>query len=162
MEGVWSMFNGNGLARLRALTLLAVMVLALGVAACGDDDDGNTSNAAQKSESTTVDNSPEGQIRSTYAGFIETFYGKDAKDVCERLTASARKRVGRGYKGCEQRFETFFKTANFGKNKPYVVKLRLDGPRALAFVKTKTSKQYPVPFQKENGEWKLDGGWSGQ
>jgi hypothetical protein len=163
VERAWSVVEGDGRRRHRALALLAVLVLALGAVACGDDGDGGDSPNAQggDGETTAVDNSPEGQIRSTYASFVDTFYGKDATAVCESLTASARKRVGRDHQGCEKRFQTLFDSTTLGRNKPYVVHLRVDGPRALALVKTKTSNRYPVPFQKENGEWKLDGGWGG-
>lgn len=162
MEGFQPMINANDRTKLRALALLAALTMALGAAACGDDDDGggDSSNVAQEAE-TTFDNSPEGQIKQAYSDFVDLFYSKRPAEVCGQLTQSAAKRMGKGFGGCEKRLAIYFKESNLSQDKPYVVKLRIDGPRAIAMVKTKKSNRYPVPFRRQNGEWKVDGGWNG-
>jgi hypothetical protein len=163
VEGVRSMIDGNARSRMRAPALLTALALALGAAACGDDDaeSGDSSNAAQQAETRTFPDTPAGQVRETYATFVDTFYKRQPELVCESLTASARKELGKGHQGCEKRFDLYFGNTELGKHKPYIVKLKLKGRQASAMVKTKTSKQYPVTFAKENGEWKVSGGWGG-
>jgi hypothetical protein len=162
VDGI-SMLDGNASSRMRSLALLGGLVLALGAAACGDDDaeSGDSSNAAQQAEKRDFPDTPEGQVRETYATFVDTFYKRQPRLVCESLTAAARKELGQGHQGCEKRFDLYFDNTELGSNKPYIVKLKLEGRRASAMVKTRTSKQYPVTFSKENGQWRVSGGWGG-
>ena len=162
MEGIRSMSNRSASARMRWLVLLTALVLALGAAACGDDaESGDSPNAAQQGETRDFPDTPEGQVRETYATFVDTFYKRQPRLVCESLTAAARKELGQGHQGCEKRFDLYFDNTELGENRPYIVKLKLEGQRASAMVKTKTSKQDPVTFSKENGQWRVSGGWGG-
>ena len=97
MEGIRSMSNRSASARMRWLVLLTALVLALGAAACGDDaESGDSPNAAQQGETRDFPDTPEGQVRETYATFVDTFYKRQPRLVCESLTAAARKELGQG------------------------------------------------------------------
>lgn len=151
----------------RLLALLATVALALGAAACGDSDDDNGGAAAQgqsqNGDQAPVDNSPEGQIRATYAKYTDTFYTKDPEAICAMLGQKAQRQwAGKTDKTCEAGIKRFFGAgATLGKNRPYLVKIRINGQQALATAKTKTSNTYPVPMVKENGEWKINIGGAG-
>lgn len=153
---------------LRLAALAALLALVLGAAACGDSDDegsdGNGGQAAAQdggSTATTADNSPEGQVRATYGKFVEAFYSKDAKGVCEVFGPIPRKQaMTKPGVTCEEGFGEYLEgLGTMSKHKPYVVKLRVDGPSALAQVRTKTSDIYPVRFDKLDGEWKINARW---
>jgi hypothetical protein len=162
----------------RVITLLAVVVLALGAAACGDsDDDGNGDSAnASKNESdggssgkgspqdvASADDgdpngTPEEQLTALYGQFVDLYYKKDAKGLCEILSTKAQKQFGKSGGGCEKRFKGMVAETP-SPNRPYIVELKVSGNKAVASVKTKNSEAYPVPFVKQGGEWKISGGF---
>jgi hypothetical protein len=156
---------------LRLIALLALLMLALGAASCGDDDDdggnGGGGDAAAQGQSqddggdpVPVDNSPEGQIRAAHTKFIEVFYEKDPGPICDLLSRKGQRDwTTKKAKTCEEGVESFFNNIqDLGKKRPRITDVRVDGNQALANTRVKGSAVYPVPFIKENGEWKINAG----
>jgi hypothetical protein len=135
------------------------LVLAVGVGACGDDDEGGDANASQQDAKTTTTaaqpTTPEGKVRALYASNIDATYAKDGKTVCDTLSASARKSLQQQAGSCEAWFKSTLGGNELSKNRPFIVKLNMQGNRARALVKTKNSNRYPVYFVKQDGEWKI-------
>lgn len=154
--------------RLRVAALMALLVLALGTASCGDDDaDDGDGGAAANTQSqsqdevdpASFDDSPEGQIRALHAAFINAFYDKDVETVCDLTTRKGQRLWARGAKSCEDGLKKFYDSVSgLGKNRPRVLKVRIDGQRALATTQVKGNDVYPVQFRKQSGEWKMDAG----
>lgn len=165
------MMHRNDRWGLRAAALIALLVLALGAAACGDDDDGGNGGNAAAGQSESQDkldpaafdtSTPEGQIKAAHAEFINVFYTKDAERICELSSRKAQREWKAKTKSCEAGVKSFFDgIQSLAKNRPRVIEVRIDGPRALAQTRVKGSQVYPAPFVKENGEWKIDGGGAG-
>lgn len=163
-RGNWSM--------LRVLALIALLVLALGVVACGDSDDSDSSGngaAAAQGDSNGGDDdapaadTPKGQVQAAYDEYIETFYEKDSAAVCDMLSQKGQGLWQKWAKGqgrtCESAVDKFFNSdVKLSSNRPYLVRVRLSGSRALAMAKTKRSDVYPVPMVKDGGQWKIDTG----
>jgi hypothetical protein len=158
--------------KLRFMALLALLVLALGATACGDDDGdgGGGGNAAAQGQSqdgedpVPVDNSPEGQIRAAHTKFIDVFYEKEPGPICDLLSRKGQREWRtKTAKTCEEGVAEFFKSiSGLAKNKPKVTGMRIDGNQALVKTRVKGSSTYPVPFIKEDGEWKINAGGSTQ
>jgi ABC-type enterochelin transport system substrate-binding protein len=162
---------------MRLLALVATLALTLAVGACGsDDDDGGDkgSNAADTTSTAATkpvaqDGTPEEQIRASYAAFVDGFYKKDAGTICSWMTEEAQQRFGKTFqkdsgKGaatCESQMTALINSAeDFSKNKPSIVKLKVNGKTAVIGAKTRNSDVYKVPFVKEGGVWKVSGGFS--
>jgi hypothetical protein len=152
---------------LRLAALMALLVLALGAASCGGDDgDDGDDGAAAKAQSqgevdpASFDDSPEGQIRALHARFINVFYDKDLETVCDLTTRKGKRQWAEGpATSCEDGLKRFFDSVSgLAKNRPRVLRVRIDGDRALATTRVKGSQVYPVQFRKEDGEWKMDAG----
>lgn len=151
------------------MALLALLVLALGVVACGDDDGdsgGGGGNAAAQGQSqdsedpVPVDNSPEGQIRAAHIEFIDVFYKKEPGPICDLLSRKGQREwITKTAKTCEAGVKEFFGgIAGLAPNKPKIIDVRIDGKQALAKTRVKGSSVYPVPFIKEDGVWKINAG----
>jgi hypothetical protein len=154
---------------LRIAALMALLVLALGAASCGGDDgddgDGGAAASTQPQDEVdpaSFDNTPEGQIRELHAKFINVFYEKDVETVCDLTTRKGQRQWAKGpAKSCEDGLTKFYDSVSgLAKNRPRVLKVRIDGNRALATTRVKGSQNYPVQFRKEDGEWKMDAGGS--
>lgn len=177
------MMETDSRAKLRVVTLVAVLVLALGAAACGSDDDGDGDQGAQASSASNDPDpsgttqqvaqtgSPEQRIRTAYAAFVEGFYKKDPATICEGMTTAAQEKFGkqfaasnkRGDASCESQMRLLINSAeSFSKNKPTIVKLKVNGDKATIGAKTKNSDTYNVPYAKEDGVWRVSGGFATQ
>jgi hypothetical protein len=144
---------------------VAVCALGMGAAACGGSDDDDNSGDATANETSqrlpgdiTKDadpSTPEGQIGEVYVTHIGATYKKDAKRVCSTMTREAQATLARGAGSCAKWFNTTIAEGKLSPNRPYIVKLDIEGSRARGLVKTKNSERYPVVFEKEDGAWKL-------
>ena len=147
----------------RMVACAAGLLLAIGGAACGGSDD--SADAGAEGEATTGstaerldDGTPRGAIRARYAEFTEAMYAEDATALCSMLSRSVKRSIGDG-DNCPATFRKYLSRTELSSNRPWIVRLELDGPRATAIVKTKNSDRYPVPFAKEGDEWKINGGF---
>ncbi|HYI99578.1 MAG TPA: hypothetical protein VEX36_07890 [Thermoleophilaceae bacterium] len=161
--------EGDVRSRFRIFTLLALLALALGAAACGDDDDGGEDGASKPAASTSqdgvdpadFDNTPDGQVRLVYAQFVDAFYDKKVSETCALMTARTQKDVATGTGSCEAGLRNYFKGGStVVKDRPRIVRLKITGSRAVAITQVKGSARYPVPFAKQDGQWKVNGGWT--
>jgi hypothetical protein len=151
----------------RGVLLVALLATTLGAAACGDDGDGDKATAQGQGEgqpretgdAAPVGNTPEAQIRTAHEEFIKAFYSKDAESICSLLSRKGQRQWRKNAKTCEEGVKQFFGSIQgLGERKPKVIGVRVDGSRALARTQVKGSDVYPVPFIKEDGEWKIDAG----
>jgi hypothetical protein len=156
--------------RFHVLALVALLTLALGVAACGDSDDdsGGDANAAAQArdrvDPADFDNTPDGQLRLSYAQFVDAFYRKDPQTACDLMTRGMQSKLAkemRKRKTCEARLKVHFESGGkLKKERPRIVRIKFKGSRAMAVTQVKGSARYPIPFAKQEGKWKINGGWT--
>lgn len=169
--GSWLMTDMHDRLRYRAAALAALLVLGLGAASCGDDDDdggdGGNGRAAAQTQSqgdvdpASFDNTPEGQIRALHARAVNAIYSKDPERICQLSSDSAQRKWRGKNDSCEEGVKAYYKSIqSLSKDRPRIVKVRIQGSRALAQTRVKGSNIYASPFVKEDGEWKLDAGGS--
>lgn len=177
------MMETDSRTKLRVATLVAVLVLALGAAACGSDDDGDGDQGSQgasadkdagqtgATQQVAQTGSPEQRIRTAYAAFVDGFYKNDPAAICNGMTTAAQEKFGKqfaasnkkGDASCESQMRILINSADsFSKNKPSIVKLKVNGNKATIGAKTKNSDTYTVPYAKEDGVWKVSGGFATQ
>ena len=151
----------------RVAALAALLVLALGAASCGDDDDGGgDAGASAQSQSqgaldpASFDDSPEGQVRAAHARMVNVVYSEHPERLCEFSSRKAQREwISGKADSCEEGVKTFYDTLQkLSKDRPRVLKVRIQGRRALARTQVKGSNVYSSVFVKEDGEWKLDKG----
>jgi hypothetical protein len=155
-------------SRYRAAALAALLALALGAASCGDDDDGGDSGGAaaqtrQQGEldPASFDNTPEGQIRAAHARYVNIVYSDHPERICQFSSAKAKREWRGKADSCEEGVKAYYDAGlGLSKDKPRVLKVRIDGPRAVAHTQVKGSNVYTSKFLKEDGQWKLDQGSS--
>jgi hypothetical protein len=156
--------------RFHMLVLVALLALVLGAAACGDSDDdgGGDANASAQSkrgvDPADFAKTPDGQLRLSYARFVDAFYKGDSEMACDMLTSGMQKKLAaemRKRKTCEARLDLHFKTGGkLTKERPRILRIKFNGSRAMALTQVKGSARYPIPFARERGEWRVAGGWS--
>jgi hypothetical protein len=161
------MMDRDGRWSLRALLLLALLALTLGAAACGDDDDGDNATAQgqgsgqpqEVDDSAPVSGSPKEQIEASFDRFTDAFYTEDPESICALLSRKGQRDWGKKAGSCEEGVEAYFDSIQkLSKAQPKVIDVRVDGSRALAKTQIKGGGVYPVPFIKEDGEWKPNAG----
>ncbi len=164
--------------RARLLALAVVMVLVVGVVACGDSsDDGggdSGSSAAQSADgggdassadlATTQAGSDEDQIAATMHYMRRVYNAGNVKAFCDKLTASGKRQVAafggriRSGKTCEDVLTTVSKNATGdGQHPVKVFSVKVDGDQGVVRFKGGVvgSAVVPMRVRKENGEWKL-------
>lgn len=140
--------------RRSARLVLPVLIAVLATAGCGDSADGDGKTSASDEESAPSAASPEGKIRAMYAAHVKALYAQDADKVCETFSSAARKELAQG-KSCDAWFKQTMAQGKLSPNRPYIVKVDVQGDRARGLVKTSSSQRYPVVFVKENGQWRF-------
>lgn len=155
------MFMTQMAGGVRAMAVAMALVVALGAAACGGEDggDGGGAAAAKTRSGGDPDGTPEEQVKAAYDAFVADFYAHRSGPLCTRLTDDAQQRFG-GDRPCKRRFDTMFEEETFVADRPYVVQAEVEGDQASVRVKTRKSNAYSVPLRKEDGEWKIDGGFA--
>lgn len=83
--------NGRGTRFLARLLLLGAMLASLGIAACGDSDDGDSSAATNPASSTERE-----AVAAVMPQVRDAFNDMDGKAFCSHLTAAGRQEVS-GY-----------------------------------------------------------------
>lgn len=147
-------------ARLAPLAA-ALAIAVVGVAACGSDDGADGSNGQTAS-------GDEQEIKAVYAKMTDSVYAGKSKVACTTMSRSAAREFGASFtnstgggdvaNGCEAAMDYVHETIR-NNNRPRIVRLKIDGDRATAYAKTKNSDAYPIPFVKEDGEWRINGGY---
>jgi hypothetical protein len=137
----------------RVSTLLVLLALALGVAACGGSDDDEAS--AENS------NTPEARVRATHAQFMKSMYAKDAAAVCAAMTRRVQKEVAAGT-SCEKQMADGFKYLPLLQDRPRISKVVADGDEYKATVTTGVGSDVLLWFGREDGTWKISAGLHGR
>lgn len=149
--------------------LIVATALALAAAGCGgSDDDGEGGDAGGATPAQAADRPPlppdaaeprtpvESEIHDAYSRFTGAMTAQDHEAACAVLTPRAQKRIGEGI-GCERRFKSLLGSGETGQDPAYITRLNVEGDRAIAGAKTRTSDVYTVEFRKHDGEWKING-----
>lgn len=140
--------------RLRAVALATAATLALGAAACGDDDGGSSGSDREQARAT---------VERLYAAIVDG----DAERVCEQLNENAQKQLAAGGLGtesgsCADSFQKFLDEAEKAGGldltlKAKVERVEVTGDTAVATVRFGPDGQEgEIPLQKVDGEWKLE------
>ncbi len=148
---------------------MAALVLALGLVACGDSGDeagpGRDATAAQEGTA-AAGGTDEEQIKAVFGRFKDAFFAGDAEEACALLTERAQKQlaaVGKGAPDCVTRFTQMVainRKGRPGDAKPHVDSVTVKGGEAVAILKAPGSRlTTKAPFVKEDGDWKIDGGF---
>jgi hypothetical protein len=150
----------------RVIALSASVLLALGVPACGEDND-NSDEPGSTSTQAAVGGSEREQARAAVENLYSAIRDGDAQQVCDSLTTAGQKQVAAGGLGgksdtCADAFQKFLDAAERqgGLNltlKAKVEKVRIDGDKAVATVSFGgPGRTGPVPLVRQGGEWKVD------
>jgi hypothetical protein len=149
----------RGARRRGAAALGAAAALAVGAVACSSDDSENDADGASAQAAKQVS---EKQIRSTFDALQDAFTKRDAPEVCDQLTGRAQEQTARdggpSLKSCEDVVKQMFVQYGDGnlKRNAKVVRVRVDGDRALATVTAGQTIELPAPFLKTDDGWKMD------
>jgi hypothetical protein len=132
--------------------LIVAAVLAMGIAGCGDDSGANDGGQGTGAE---------GEIKAVVAQMQERMKDGDSAGICALLTARGQKataRQGRSKNStCEQATTDVIEIYGDNLHRSLnVVKLRVDGTRALATFKAETGNTYDTRFVEADGQWKFD------
>jgi hypothetical protein len=120
----------RSLGRLAALTL-AVLIGALGLAACGSSSGGG---------------SDEDQVRT-----VVNHLADSDKAVCDELTDGYLKKIFKDKDRCEKQAD------NSKENDAFEIKsVKVNGDKATAAVTTKKKESGTIALVKEGGDWKID------
>jgi len=155
-------------AALRIALFLTMGLLAV-FAGCGSDGDDAGQDESQVVQTTPSDAAPsdaaasgeQQQIRALFAQMSKAIAARDAVVACPLMAKSAQRTfvmlAGKGPKTCEHGFEVAFKDGTDEARAPKLVKVEVQGPRAVVYARTKTSKQLEqAPFVKEGDTWKVE------
>lgn len=150
-----------------ACVIVAASALMLGAVGCGgSDDDGGAGGGAGAGAQAEAADRPlppdaveprtpvEEEIHAVYREFTDAMTAQDPKGACASLTPRAQRRMGDGI-SCERRVESLL-AGETGKPS-YIARLKVEGDRAIAGTKTRTSNVYTVEFRKHEGQWKING-----
>ncbi|MEX1141495.1 MAG: hypothetical protein WEB79_04205 [Thermoleophilaceae bacterium] len=146
------------------LALATVLLLALGLAACGDDSSDGSATADQGQADTRSEGDggdAETEVRATFQALQDAFSERDAEKVCDQLSPQAQKQTGidgaPDTPTCVGVAKALFD--QWGENirrNAKIVRLRIDGDRALAVITAGETLELPRPFVKTDDGWKMD------
>lgn len=160
--------------RIAMTALVLVLATASGLLGCGDDEDAPSRSAASaEGGSSGEGRADEEQVRQLYGDFVNALYNGPPKAICERLTRSAQEESqppgGTGPQSCEKFYAQALQASSTGTAtypKPVILKVEVKGDVAIARVKTPgstggigpgTGGFTRVRFNRQGGEWKVDG-----
>jgi hypothetical protein len=145
--------------RPRAVAVVASLAatFALMAGGCGDDAEGGKDANADAAPAPAA--SPdEAEIRSTFKRFEVAFQNGDGYRACRMLTEAARKEAGKliGDYTCERSVAQLGDTAGDLEQKPSkILSVRFSGDKATASVSDAGRAPVALPFEKEDGKWKI-------
>jgi hypothetical protein len=156
-------------ATLRVVAVAAAAALALAIGACGGSDDGgggdpDTGAGGTKPVSTEIGGSPEQQIKKTYDLLVKYIYSGQGERACDLMTPRIQRffeRSGKTTDSCAAFWEKIRSKLPKDDTRPRILSLKVNGNKAVAQTKHGQYEVYPVPFVKRDGEWRMNGGISG-
>lgn len=144
-----------------ALALVGLLVLALGVSACGGSDDSDAGNAAGVGSS-----SEKQELLDARAELLDLFFAGDAEGYCAGLTPASVKNAPKtmGYPSCEEMVRKVIPkpVGPEGRPKPEILAVNIDGDRGTVTTHEQGFKRKVVSvFIKQNGRWLAEVGSRG-
>lgn len=164
------MFVKRGMVGGRA-GLSLILVLAVGVAGCGDSDDGDKAGNAKAASSSTARSGDEARVADLITGLRDIYIKSDGDAFCAALTPDGRKEVTTLVPGaysnikakdCAGIVKEFSGKVVSGGQKQRPVDVRrvtVKGDKATAVITgglAGVRRVVPFRFEKTGGEWKLD------
>lgn len=175
-------------SRSRLGASLAAALLVLGIAACGDSDDGGNDAAAGASKPAPAveagTTGPEGggdaargsaeptderkAVRTAYIAIQAALYRGDAEAYCDSVTNTATADTDRALANDRDACEAMvvdnvpspLPPAVVARNRARILGVKVHGDKATVRVKSTGNPPRDAPFVKEDGRWKLDWVWS--
>jgi len=163
----------------RSIVLVAICALTIGVAACGDSDDGTSAETSQTTQAPTSDGSSKAPDRNgrgeedRVATVVEDMYAdlaqSDARGVCAAMTGTARRQIAQGVPGgsteapadrtCEKSLAKFLALAAQSgvleqTLRADVREVEISGDVATAQVAF-GGQPGPIRLTKEDGKWRF-------
>lgn len=148
------------------LALAATLLVALGIAACGSDDSGGSATAGEGQADTRSEGDgdraqAERDVRAAFQALQDAFTERDAEGLCDQLTPQAQRQTGidgaPDATTCVGVAKMLFD--QWGENirrNAEIVRLRVDGDRALAVLTAGDKLELKRPFLKTDDGWKMD------
>lgn len=140
------------------LTVAALLAFTLGLSACGDSDDGGDAKAGQADSAQSGDQQ---EVEATFKRIQQGFVDGDPQAVCDQLSPKGLEETaddgGTEYPTCRKRAAAMIR--DYGKNlraNTSVIKVRVDGNRAIATIKAGEVTTYLARFVKTPDGWKFD------
>lgn len=161
-------------AWIRALACSVAVVLALGAASCGGSEEGSNGEAdaseraagaagTQSSKQTAsseqpAPGTPEYEIRSSYATFVDYLGAESPPATCDKLTRAFQRRLGGGWEGCMRQVAQIFASGRVTKGDREIVSIDVQDP-GTATAEVKTAKGVQKLGLKFDGRtWRIDSG----
>ncbi len=144
------------------------MIVALGLVACGDSDDGNDA-AGKPAQQETDSSQPvagadetEREVRAALAALQNSFYAGDVKAVCAGYTEAARNEIASGGGSdatCESAMGAYVRpvpASTAQRYKARIISVKVKGDKAtVRSVQGQAQRPTDVRLVKEDGAWKL-------
>lgn len=141
----------------RALALAMAVALTAGAAACGDSDDGDGGGDRAATE-TSAD--VERRIQAGLDQLRRDFRAGEPGTICGRLTPRGRAETAAtvdGAEDCPDAVATVLEAYGDRLHSELtVVRLRVDGERAVATLRSETGNTYPSRFALDGDRWRMD------
>lgn len=165
------MLGKKGTAGGRAALLLILALAAVGVASCGDSDDGGKASDATAAAHSSTDGGDKARVTDLITGLRDIYIRSDGDAFCAALTPDGRKEVTtlvpHAYENIKARdcpgIVTEFSRHVVGggqKQRPVDVRrVTVKGDKATAVITGGLAgfrRIVPFRFEKTGGEWKLD------
>lgn len=157
---------------MRRLVLAVALVAALGAASCGGDDgSGGEADAPERAAAAGTQSSkqtasseepapgtPEYEIRSSYATFVDYLGAESAPATCDKLTRAFQRRLGGGWDGCMQKVAQIFAGGRVTKGDREIVSIDVQDP-GTATAEVKTAKGvHELGLKFDGRNWRIDTG----
>lgn len=146
---------------LRALTLIAALAMSIGIAACGDSDDGGSDGSA--SASSTEMSSDERGVRAALTEMSSAMKARDFKRVCAIVTPAVRKQAltWEDYPTCAEGMADALTDDGTGtasvvnSEMPRIAKTEITGDKAVVSAK-RGQKPLLARVEKVGDEWLVE------
>lgn len=145
---------------------LAVLVLAVGLAACGSDDSSDGDNASAQSGGAQSDGAAAEEIKTAYDAYNDNIEARRYAQACAGMAASYEKEVIKQINDlnvkkksttCPEAFAATYKKG-YTPRRSRILSVKVTTPTtATAIVRLPLGDaKAPLEFVKEGDEWKLD------
>ncbi|MEX1141494.1 MAG: hypothetical protein WEB79_04200 [Thermoleophilaceae bacterium] len=143
--------------RARSAVVVAGLALAAGISACGGSDDERASDREQPAAAQDV----RGGIQAALDRMKRDFVARDERGICGGLTERGRRETAESIAGgaptCEQSATAVLDAYGDALHQEVtVLRVRREGDRATATLRSETGNTYPSRFARQDGVWRLD------